>query len=188
MYVSDSLVVIGLDYYLGENSVYRPQGYPEYILERYQKDYIVPAIILLLSDKYLVEDTSDRTMLADMVYYGKKYFFTKSILPCTPDSFVVWYSPEQLVDVNANSDIIWANFIENELLFETNNFLKMKFMEERPVTVEIGPKCPGRIGAWVGWEIVQHYANRTGNSVADIMSEPSAQKIFQESKYKGRSR
>ena len=43
--VTDSLIVIGLDYFVGPKARFRPQGaqYPQYILRRYQKEYIVPA-------------------------------------------------------------------------------------------------------------------------------------------------
>ncbi|NJN42061.1 MAG: hypothetical protein HC811_07420 [Flammeovirgaceae bacterium] len=36
LYVSDSLIVIGLDYYLGKGAKYRPNMY-EYMLRRYEK-------------------------------------------------------------------------------------------------------------------------------------------------------
>ena len=38
MYVSDSLIIIGLDFYLGESASYKPNNIPEYILKRYRKE------------------------------------------------------------------------------------------------------------------------------------------------------
>lgn len=185
LFVSDSLIIVGLDYYIGPTATFRPIEIPNYILKRYQKEYIVPAIVLLLSHQYVKEDYSDRTMLADMLYYGKKYEFTKSMMPCTPDSLIIWYTGEEIDDVEANEDIIWANFIANKLLYETNHLTKTKYMDERPTVFEIGDKCPGRIGAWLGWEIIQSY--REANPQVDIktlMETESAPKIFNESGYK----
>ena len=186
MYVSDSLIIIGLDYYIGRNASYRPNQYPEYILKRYEKEYLVPAMMLLLSDDYLHTDLSDQRMIADMVFYGKKFYFTKSVMPCAPDSLIIWYSTQELSDVDENEDIIWANFVHNKLLFETSHITKEKFLGERPNTYEISAVCPGRIGAWVGWEIVRAYMDRNPDvSLPQLMANPDAMEIFNASNYKG---
>ena len=185
LYVSDSLIIIGLDYYVGPGATYRPIEIPNYILKRYQKEYIVPAIFLLLANKYVKEDYSDRTMLADMVYYGKKYEFTKSMMPCISDSLIIWYTNQQLTDVNENEDIIWANFVANQLIFQTNHFTKTKYMDERPAVFEIGDKCPGRIGAWLGWQIIRSYRDKNPDiRLQQMMETKSATEIFNNSGYK----
>ena len=186
MYVSDSLIIIGLDYYIGKEASYRPNQYPAYILKRYEKEYLVPAMMLLLSDNYLHTDLSDQRMIADMVFYGKKFYFTKSVMPCAPDSLIIWYSEKELSDVEENKDIIWANFVHNELLFETSHITKEKFLGERPNTYEISAICPGRIGAWVGWEIVRSFMERNPDvTLPQLMANPDAMEIFNASNYKG---
>ena len=42
-------------------------------------------------------------------------------------------------------------------------------MDERPKTLEIGDKCPGRIGEWLGWEIVNRYVDEEGIDLATLM-------------------
>lgn len=185
LFVSDSLIIIGLDYYLGEGAAYRPRDIPNYILRRYEKEYIVPACILLLANQFIREDISDNSMMADMVYYGKKYYFTKKMLPCTPDSLIIWYSGEQLQDVRENQDIVWAHFVENELFFKRSHLVKKKYLDERPKTLEIGTKCPGRIGTWVGWEIVKQYKEENPNvTLRELMNNKDAGEIFAKSGYK----
>ncbi len=184
LYISDSLIIIGLDFYLGPGATYRPLGIPSYILERYQKEYIVPASILLLSNNYITDNFQDNSMLADMVYYGKKFYFAKEMMPCTPDSLLIWYSGEELEDVRENQEIIWASFVQNQLLYETNHLTKKKFLDERPKVYEIGDKCPGRIGTWLGWEIVNKYMSINKVDLQSLMIEPDAQKIFTLSNYK----
>lgn len=185
LYVSDSLILIGLDYYLGIDGKYLPQNIPMYILKRYQKDYLVPQIMLLYSAYYNTTNFADKTALADMIYYGKAFYLTKNLMPCTPDSLLTGYTAFETEDIVEHEDIIWAGLLENEMLFETNNFLKSKILGERPTTIEIGEKCPGRIGRWVGWRIIQKYAREHPElSVPDIMNIDDAQRIFSESKYK----
>ncbi len=185
MYVDKDQIVIGLEYYLGEDAKYRPPGVPQYILPRYDKSYIVPAVMLLYANNFLKETPSDQTMLADMVYYGKKFYFAKQMMPCTPDSLLVWYSGQELIDVEENKDVIWYHFLNNELLYNANHFEKQKYMDERPNVAEIGEKCPGRVGAWVGWDITKAYmeANPTV-TLQELMANPDAKNILTKSKYK----
>lgn len=187
MYISDSLIIIGLDYYLGESASYRPLNTPDYILKRYRKENIVPNTLLLLSEKFNKTDMEDKTLLADMVYYGKAYYFSKQMLPCVPDSIFLGYTQKEMHDINASKGVIWANFIENELLYETDYALKDKFISERPKTFEIGQNCPGRIGRWVGWEIVKAYMDKNDTtSFIGLMNNNDAKEIFRISRYKPR--
>jgi hypothetical protein len=107
-------------------------------------------------------------------------------MPCTPDSLIIWYTEKELQDVNNNQHIIWATFLQNKLLFETSHIQKEKFLGERPNTYEISSICPGRIGAWVGWEIVRKYArDHPDTSLQEILQNENALQLFNASNYKG---
>jgi gliding motility-associated lipoprotein GldB len=187
LFVSDSLISIAADYFLGPEAAYVPNGVPDYILMRYQKEYIVPMTMLLLTQKQNKTDQSDQSLLADMIFYGKSYYMTKMTIPCTPDSLLIGYTAQEMKDINKNEHIIWANFLENDLLYETSHFMKNKFIGERPKTFEISQQCPGRIGIWVGWQIVKSYMkNNPEVSLQELMENTDAQKIFSLSKYKPR--
>ena len=185
LFISDSLIVVGLDYYLGPQGKYRPHDIPAYILQRYQKEYLVPQIILMYTNYFNNTNFEDNTALADMIYYGKAYYMAKNLMPCTADSLLTGYSAFETDDIDDHEQVIWAGILENELLFETNTFLKDKFLSERPKTYEIGENCPGRIGRWVGWQIVKKFMDENPDiSLTELMAIGDAQRIFTESKYK----
>lgn len=185
MYISDSVIIVGLDYYIGKGATYRPIDLPQYILRRYEKEYIVPSYVLLLSSKYNKINVEDHTMLADMIFYGKAYYFASKVLPDVPDSILIGYESASLKDVHENQQIVWAHFVENELLYETSHFVKKKYMDERPKTLEIGNKAPGRIGVWLGWEIVKQYMRAHSEvNLQELMETEDAQQIFMKSRYK----
>jgi hypothetical protein len=187
LFVSDSLVSIAADYFLGSDAAYVPNGIPEYILMRYEKEYIVPMTMLLLTQKQNQTDQSDQTLLADMIFYGKSYYMTKMTMPCTADSLLIGYTAKEMNDINKNEHIIWANFLENDLLYETSHFMKNKFIGERPKTFEISQQCPGRIGIWVGWQIIKSYMkNNPEVNLQELMKNTDVQQIFSKSKYKPR--
>jgi hypothetical protein len=184
--VSDTLVVVGLDYFLGPGSRYRPNMY-EYMLRRYTGDFIVPSVLLLYGIDAGFNKTvlTDKTVLADMIAYGKAYYFAKRMLPCVPDSVFIGFTSEEINLARENEDLIYIRLIENEVMYSTSHQIKQRYLAERPKTLEIGEKCPGRIGQWVGWQIVEAYTDRNpGKMVPQIMGTLQAASIFKDSKYR----
>lgn len=184
--VDEDILVIGLDYFLPSDHAFQPD-LPKYIASRYERKYLVPMIVLAISSRYNEIDTQDNTLLAEMVYYGKAYHFVKSILPCTSDQYLIGYTPEQIQACWDNEDLIWTHFIENELLFETNPFEIRKYIGEAPATDAISADAPGRIGRWIGWNIVEEYAIQQDLSLPDLMRESNAKKLFKGSGYRPRN-
>jgi len=188
--VTDSLIVIGLDYFAGPKAKYRPKGpeYPDYILRRYQKQFIAPAIVTALSVKYNATNRADQSLLADMIFYGKSYVFTRTMLPNVADSLVIGYTDKQLTETFNAQGQVWGHFIDNQLLYQTNPAIKQRYLTERPYTAEIGSACPGAIGRWVGWRIVGLYHDtHTSVGIADLMRNADTRQIFAESGYKGQN-
>lgn len=183
LFISNEHIMIGMDFFIGPDATYKPQQIPNYILERYTTDHLAASILQFISSQYISTSKGD-AMLNEMIDYGKSYYLLSKILPCTDENVLIGYSEEEWSDIYKNDAIIWANFVENELLYETNHTIKQKFLGERPNVYEIGDKCPGRIGRWLGWEIVKAYAQKSGASVQQIMNETNANKIFTQSGYK----
>jgi gliding motility-associated lipoprotein GldB len=188
IYVDDKILVISIDFFLGKNASHRPPDY-EYMRERFLKPFIPSFVSMSLSSKYNITDLKDETMLAHMIFFGKQLYFMQKMLPCTHDSLLIMFPGKELEDVEKNKYIFWGHFIQNQLLFETKPFLIEKYVGERPRVIEIGDKCPGRIGRWVGWQIVRKYMEEHPQlSLQDLMKEKDAQKIFRESHYKPASK
>jgi hypothetical protein len=186
IFVSDSLIIIGLDYYLGPGARYKPNMY-DYMLRRYQKNFIVPSIMLLygIDDQFNKTNLEDRTVLADMISYGKTYYFAKQMLPCVPDSIFIGYTQEELEGSRENSDLIWKRLVEDEVFYSTSHLIKQKYVAERPKTLEVGERCPGRIATWVGWEVVKKYMDQSESvTLPQLMQNPSSTEIFKASKYR----
>ncbi|MCE7042941.1 gliding motility protein [Dyadobacter sp. CY312] len=185
LYVSDSLVIIGLDFFGGPKSLYRPNVY-DYQLRKYEKGYIVPSIVFFLSNKYNYLDAADATLLSDMIGYGKGYEFVKQVMPDTPDSLILGYSEDNLIRTYNSQLDLWSFFITNKLLYEKNELKKQKYIGERPFTVEIGNKVPGGIAKWLGWRIVSRYMEENPKiTLQDLMKNGNSGQILQESGYKG---
>jgi hypothetical protein len=188
--LTDSVIIVGLDFYLGKGAKYRPKLY-NYLLRKYDSNDIVPSIMLIfgISDQFNRTDLNDKTVLADMVAYGKSFHFAKRMLPCIPDSVLISYSPAEMAGARRNQDLIWARFVESQVLYSTSHATKKEYLGERPITLQVGEKCPGRIGQWVGWEIVNKYRETHPHvTLPQLMQMPDAGQIFKESRYRPEKR
>jgi gliding motility-associated lipoprotein GldB len=187
LHLSEDLIVVGLDFFMGEGAKFRPIELPEYLLKTYQTAYIVPKIILLLSQKFIETNDADQTLLADMLYYGKAYYFAQAMLPEVDVSVILAYTKEQLAEVENHQDVIWEHFIGQELLYVTNHLTKNNYLNDRPCTSEIGQRCPGNIGRWLGWEIVKSYMKKHAEAdLPALMCNPDTQALFAQSGYRPR--
>jgi hypothetical protein len=184
LYVSDSLIIVGLDFFAGPEARFRPNVF-DYQLRRYQKEYIVPSIVFYLSNQYNQLE-ADPTLLSEMIGYGKGYAFVKQMIPDAPDSLITGLSGENLQRTYNSQQQIWSFFITNKLLYEKNELKKQKYIGERPYTTEIGDKVPGGIAKWLGWRIVELYRKENPSvTFVELMKNGNSGQILQESGYKG---
>lgn len=185
--VSDSVIIIGLDYFLGPKAKFRPDVYV-YQMWRYNPKALVPQILFVMSEQYAKNNPQDQTMLSEMINYGKGYLFAQTMLPQTPDSLLIGYTGQQLAETKIAQDLVWGHFVDNKLLYETNPNKRIKYLGDRPQTPEIGPRCPGSIGRWMGWQIVRYYEmNNPDVSLNELMKNQDARQILEASKYRGQA-
>lgn len=187
VFFSDSLVVIGLDYYLGPEASYHPNVH-DYLLARLTPEHLVPHIIQFTSLKFNeTTDTEERTILEEMIYYGKALEFTKTMLPCLADSVIMGYNSEVYASSVRSEGFLWSYFVDNALLYDKSPLNLTKYIDERPGIPEIDPICPGRIGQWIGWRIIQKYQNEEGLDFQDLMKLTDANGVLLQSKYRPRN-
>jgi hypothetical protein len=181
-------VFIGLDYFGGAEMTYRPPEVPLYILKRYTPEYLVPSVMKLQSQDFIHYD-QDKSMLADMIFYGKALYFSEKMLPNTPDSILIGYSDLEMKQADFNEERIWTHFLNNNLIYEVSERVKSKYLGERPNTSEISPEAPGRLGRWLGWQIVRSYAEKHPDmDLRTLLSHSDSREFFQKSGYKPKLR
>jgi hypothetical protein len=189
LFVTDTAIYIGLDYFLGQGAKFRPNDMYDYILRRYTKHFIVPSVMLLtgVDSRFNKTNSEDKTVLAEMITYGKAYYFAKRMLPCVSDTLLMGYSAGEWEGSMAHENLIWSRLVQDEVLYSTNHIIKQRFLAERPRTLEVGEDCPGRIAQWIGWRIVEKFmAENPEITLPQLMAISDAQRIFKESGYKPR--
>ena len=181
---SDSLLLLSLDTFLGEDHPLY-EGIPNYIRKELDQKYI-PSQIVEKFSSYIMPPPENRTFLAQMLYEGKKMYLQDLLLPDQKDAIKMAYTEEELEWVKENEVYIWQYFIEKQVLYQTDPEWVERFLEPAPFSkfyLQLDKESPGRIGRWIGWQIVRKYREQHETTIEDLIKLP-AQQLFNQSKYK----
>ncbi|MUU78877.1 gliding motility lipoprotein GldB [Winogradskyella endarachnes] len=183
-FVNDSIVLVALDNYLGADHEFY-QNIPMYIASNMEKNQIISDVTGKYASKYMFQ-TKRSTFLDEMIYFGKLLYFKDVIIPFKTDAEKIGYSDMQLKWAEVNESQIWSHFIEKEMLYSTDAKLASRFIADAPFSkfgLELDNDSPGRLGQYIGWQIVKAYAENTEASILNIMqTEP--EEIFTKAKFK----
>lgn len=181
---ADSLLLVSLDVYLGKNHPFY-NDFPKYIKENTTKEHLIVDVANAIIDKQIYTSTK-RRLIDKMIYEGKKMYLLDAYLPSVSAKEKIGYSPEKLDWAVANEQEIWSFFIEKNLLFSSDTQLSKRFLDNAPFskfyTAEDNA-TPGKIGVWLGWQIVNSYMQFNDVSLQKLI-ETDEDIIFKKSKYK----
>ncbi|MFZ4401117.1 MAG: hypothetical protein ACOYO1_13855 [Bacteroidales bacterium] len=181
----DTLMAIALDMYLGKDyKMYPSVKIPKFVSMRLDSNYIVSDCMKTIVKKMINFDSNDKTLLENMIYQGKILYFTEAMIPDVSEHINIGYFKEQLEWSKKNEANIWAFFIQNNLLYNSDYYKIRSFITEAPTTKGF-KDSPPRLAEWIGWQIVKSYMeNNKSISINELLKENDAQKILKASKYK----
>lgn len=176
---------IGLEFYLGsKHRFYSLLGYPAYKQRVLRREYLIPdALRGWLSTEF---ETSGQTkkFIEQLVYEGKIQYAIDQLLPETEDSLRTGYSGAHLQWLKKEEARIWSFFIERKLLFKPVSFETDKFLNEGPFTSGMPRESPGRIGVWIGRQIVRSYMQKHPEVSLQQLFKTDGSVVFSQSGYK----
>lgn len=183
--LTDSLLLLGLDNYLGADHHFY-ERIPKYIAADLDREFLVSDVASAFANK-VVPRPRDRSFLAQMIYYGKQLYLKDKLMPKASDANKIGYSQEEHDWAVANEEPIWRNFIEQEHLYSTDRQLAARFLDPAPFSkfgLElIDNESPGRIGRYIGWQIVRAFAERNEIGVQALLAVP-AEELFKKANFK----
>ena len=180
---ADSLVIISLELYLGKDHKF--YQFPNYLKQNFEQKQILPDVVSNFSIQKILP-VSDNNLLGQMIYFGKQLVLKDLLLPDYSDADKMGYMPEQVKWCQENESYMWRYFIENELLYSNDQKLNNRFINPAPFSkfyLEIDNESPGRVGSWIGWQIVRSFMKNNEVSLEELL-KMNAKEIFEKSKYK----
>lgn len=180
---ADSLVVVALELYLGKDHKF--YEFPAYIKYNFEEKQIMPDVVSSFTYRN-IPAYPDKNLVSQMIFEGKQLYAKDLLLPNYTDAEKMGYKPEQIKWCEENESYMWRYFLENEMLYSLDPKLTTRFIAPAPFSkfyLEIDNDSPGRVGAWIGWQIVRSYMKNNNVPLSELL-KVNAKEIFEKSKYK----
>ncbi len=181
--LADSLLLVGLDNYLGADHRFY-DGIPDYVKE----DFTIQNIFSDIAEEFafsIIPRTEFYTFLEKIIYHGKILYYKDYSLGVS-DRHKIGYSIEKMNWANENEYFVWTYFVENNILFDPDNNLDVRFINDAPFSkfyLEIDNESSEMIGKYIGWKIVKSFMKNNDISLNKMLiSKPMD--IYYNSKYK----
>lgn len=184
--LTDSLLLIGLDNYLGEDHVFY-SSFPTYLTNTFNKENIIIDIAKEYASAVIANTRSDNyTFIEKIINHGKMLYFASLMLPEKEESKIIGYTNADFAWALKNEKDIWSNFIENDYLFSSDNNLDSRFINLAPFSkfyLSIDNDSPSMIGKFIGWKIVKSFMKVSSSNLNELI-QYDPMYIYNNSKYK----
>ena len=180
---TDSLVLISLELYLGkEHKFYE---FPDYLKQNFERNQIIPDVVSGFSFQKTAPIT-ETNLLSQMVYFGKQLYLKDVLIPHYSDAEKIGFNTKQITWCEENESYMWRYFIEKQLLYSNEQKLNNRFINPAPFSkfyLEIDNESPGKVGVWIGWQIVRSFMKNNEVSIQEML-KMNTKELFEKSKYK----
>lgn len=189
--ITQDALAVGLQLHLGNDaSIYQSQIaqslFPKYVSRKFEPAYIAVNCMKNIIDDLYPPQTTNKTLLDLTVDKGKRLYVLNKLLPQVADTLKIGYTTAQLKGCYANEGLIWSFLIQNDLMYNSDPLKIQSYVEEGPLTQELGEGSPGNISLFIGWQIIKKYMEKFPDTAIDVLLQLDARQILQDSKYKPR--
>jgi hypothetical protein len=113
-----------------------------------------------------------------MIYFGKLRYLMEAAMPNASKNLMLRYSPEEYDFALASEYNIWQYLVDQNWIYSTDIKVMLRFFEEAPTTVGI-EGSPGRLGQFIGWQMVRSYMAKNENvTIEELVFETNEAKIL----------
>lgn len=183
--LNDNFIGLGTDLYLGSDfSAYKNITF-QYLTYNMRRESVANDLVSATLFRMFPNNSNNDRLLDNMIFRGKIMYLQSVFMPNENPENLMGYTKKQWEWSVANEKAIWASIIDQKHLFSTDMQLIRKYMNESPFTAPVSQDSPGRLGTWIGWQIVDNYMNNNTNvGLKDLINENNSQKILENSGYR----
>jgi hypothetical protein len=176
---SDSVIGIGLEMFLGpENRIVKEIRFPVYMKDKMRREYMPVDVSQSWLTANVLGDDRGETFLSSMIYFGKLMYTLEAMMPEIEEHLIVRYTAAEYDYAKASEYSIWQYLVDMDWVYSVDMKVKLRFFEEAPTTVGIDDS-PGRIGQFMGWQMVRSYMEANEEvTVEELLNKTSETKIL----------
>lgn len=159
--VSDSLLGISLDKYMGEDYPLYNRFYYDYQCRTMRPDRIVPdCFTFYMLGGYQLPPLTDWSLLERMIRQGQIYYLVQQTLGYESIADVIGYSDAEKKWWAENRSEVWEYLVRNRMLESADPRVIRRLMYPVPSTSFFGENSPAFIGICMGGEIISAYMKK----------------------------
>lgn len=180
----ENKIGVGLDMYLGPKNrtveKISTEMMPQYVKDKMLKEYLVVDIMRgWFETNFMKELSSGDDFLTSIIHQGKILYALDALMPEEMDHIKIRFSEDQLQWCINNEENIWKSIIDQKLLYSKNQGDISKFIEEAPFTSGLPQNSPGRVGVFIGWQMVRSYMEEfPEKKLPDLIREDNPRTIL----------
>lgn len=178
MVVADNVVSASVEQYLGAD--YEPYQYVAYSYEiPFMTPQQLPVDMMYAWISSSFPETLQGEQLLDfMIYQGKLMYLQKVFFPDTEESVLLGYTESQYEWCKRFENEVWNHIMESRELFSTDWKVYTKYISPAPFTSGLSQESPGRIGVYIGLQMVKSYMDRNKSVTLQELMKPSDSRMF----------
>lgn len=183
--LNDQFISVASDFYLGSDfPAYKGITY-KYLMFNMRRECVATDLVSATLFRMFVMNKDQDRLLDNIVFRGKVMYLLSVFMPTEKAENLMGYTPEQWKWCKEYQKQIWGIMIDHKDLFSSDQHLIRKYLNDAPFTAPISQESPGRLGTWIGWQIVDSYMKKNEKvGLRDLMDENNSQKILEESGYR----
>ncbi|MDR0733529.1 MAG: gliding motility protein GldB [Dysgonamonadaceae bacterium] len=183
--VNDEILSLSADKYLGADYPLYRQFFYDYQCQLMSPDRMAPDYLLGFMMANLPFRGKTDVLLDRMLYEGKLRYILSQLLPDRQMWEYVGYNETQYAWCADNQKQIWKTILENRHLFDGNYMVPDQYLKEAPYTSFLPVSSPGRVGVWLGYQIILSYMKENPDAgFRKLMELTDYRDLLKQSKYK----
>ena len=182
--VSDEMLSLSADKYLGADYPLYQDFFYDYQRQGMSPDRMAPDYLLGFLMANLPFHGNEEVLLDRMVYEGKLRYILSQLLPERNPWEYTGHTQAQSVWCNDHRDRIWKSILESQHLFRPDYLTTSAYLKDAPSTSTLPSESPGRVGIWLGFQIVVSYmANHPETEWPALMSRTDYAEFLKEARF-----
>lgn len=183
--VTDHILSLSADFYLGSDYPYYQHFFYDYQRANMTQSRMAPDLLLGFMMANLPFEGREDVLLDRMLYEGKLIYILSCLLPEREVWDYVAYTKEEYDWCESNRTQIWKTILENQHLFTPDLRVVSQYIKEAPYTAFLPTQSPGRVGIWLGYQIISSYMKQNPEiSFSGLMQKVDYQEILKDSKFR----
>jgi len=180
----NEIIGVGTDMFLGVDYPRYQSFTYQYLINNMHPESITPSVMKGWLYNNFPYVHGEERLLENMLYRGKIMFLLSVLMPDETPDLLMGYEKNQWEWSRKYEKQIWETIIDRNDLFTSDLMLIKKYIDEAPFTATVSQESPGRLGVWLGWQIVQSYMDKHPEvTLRALMLDNNYKQIFDKSGY-----